>query len=77
MYPEYLNIFNTAIAGYRHGFHTRLTPTRRPSTTRWPTACSCWPRRPFSDTDAIAVTDAYAADNHLRSIGDLAACRRR
>jgi osmoprotectant transport system substrate-binding protein len=55
MYPEYLQTWNTAVAGYRHGFKTaaRANPT------------------PFSNTDAIGVTAQYALEHRLSTVRDL------
>ncbi|MGH2889269.1 MAG: glycine betaine ABC transporter substrate-binding protein [Solirubrobacteraceae bacterium] len=72
MYPEYLNVFDTSIAAYRHGFRTRAGAYQ--AAERWALAhgLELLPHTPFADTQALAVTDAYAAANHLRSIADLA-----
>ena len=71
MYPEYLDTFDATLAGDRRHFGSpgaALVAGRR------------WARRhslrllaptPFSDTDAIAVTDAYGADHRLRTLTDL------
>ena len=71
MYPEYLNTFDATLAGDRRRFGSpgaALAAGRR------------WARRhslrllaptPFSDTDAIAVTDAYGAAHRLRTLTDL------
>jgi osmoprotectant transport system substrate-binding protein len=71
MYPEYLNVFNTAIAGYRHGFRNELAAYQGAQHYAVSHDMQLLAPTPFSDTDAIAVTDAYAAANQLRSIGDL------
>jgi osmoprotectant transport system substrate-binding protein len=71
MYPEYLDTFNTAIAGYRHGFRTELDAYQAAQHYAFAHDLEVLAPTPFSDTDAIAVTDAYAAVNHLRSIDDL------
>ena len=71
MYPEYLSQFDTAVAGYRHGFRSELDAYQAAQHYAVGHGLSLLAPTPFSDTDAIAVTDAYAATNHLRSIGDL------
>jgi osmoprotectant transport system substrate-binding protein len=71
MYPEYLGTFNTAVAGYRHGFRTESDAYDAAQHYASAHGLDLLDPTPFSDTDAIAVTDAYAAANHLRSIGDL------
>jgi osmoprotectant transport system substrate-binding protein len=72
VYPEYLNIFNTSVAGYRHGFHTQLGAYQAAQHYAQSHGMQLLAPTPFSNTDAIAVTDATAASNRLRSIGDLA-----
>jgi len=71
MYPEYLNTFTTAVAGYKHSFRSELAAFQ--AAQHWALAhrLQLLAPTPFSDTDAIAVTDAYAAANHLHSISDL------
>jgi osmoprotectant transport system substrate-binding protein len=71
IYPEYLDTFNTAIAGYRHGFGTQLDAYQAGQHYAVRHGLQLLAPTPLSDTDAIAVTDFYAAQNHLRSIGDL------
>ncbi|HEX3977895.1 MAG TPA: glycine betaine ABC transporter substrate-binding protein [Solirubrobacteraceae bacterium] len=71
VYPEYLNTFNTAIAGYHHGFHTLLDAYQGAQHYALDHGMQVLAPSPFSNTDAIAVTVAYAADNRVRSIGDL------
>ncbi len=71
MYPEYLNVFNTDIAGYHHGFRSGLGAYQAAQHYALGHDLSLLAPTPFSDTDAIAVTDAYAAANRLHSIGDL------
>lgn len=71
MYPEYLDTFTAAIAHKRHRVHSRADAYE--VAQAWATAhgLDLLAPTPFSDTDAIAVTDAYAARHHLRSLGDL------
>ncbi len=71
VYPEYLNTFNTAVAGYRHGFRTLLDAYDGAQHYALSHGMQVLAPTPFSDTSAIAVTVAYAALNHLRGIGDL------
>ncbi|MGI8712870.1 MAG: glycine betaine ABC transporter substrate-binding protein [Solirubrobacteraceae bacterium] len=71
MYPEYLDVFDTSIAGYRHPFRTRLRAYRAAERFALTHGLSLLDMTPFSDTDAIAVTLAYATANHLRSLLDL------
>jgi osmoprotectant transport system substrate-binding protein len=71
MYPEYLNTFDSAIAGYRHGFRTRLDAYRAAQRYAFAHGLSLLGTTPFSNTDAIAVTVAFAHDNRLGTIFDL------
>ncbi len=71
MYPEYLSTFNTDIAGYRHAFRTAAGAYDAAEHWALGHDLELLDPTPFSDTDAIAVTDAYAAANHLTTIRDL------
>jgi osmoprotectant transport system substrate-binding protein len=72
VYPEYLNTFNTAVARYRHSFRTLLDAYDGAQHYALAHGMQVLAPTPFSDTVAIAVTVAYAAQNHVRSISDLA-----
>jgi osmoprotectant transport system substrate-binding protein len=72
MYPEYLNLFDTTIAGVRRGFRTRLGAYAAAQHYALAHGLSLLAPTPFSDTDAVAVTVAYADANHLRTLRDLA-----
>jgi osmoprotectant transport system substrate-binding protein len=71
MYPEYLNEFDQTIADLHHAFHTKSSAER--AGRRWAVrhGLRLLAPTPFSDTSAIAVTDATAAAYRLRTIGDL------
>jgi osmoprotectant transport system substrate-binding protein len=71
MYPEYLNTFNSAIAGYRHGFPTADRAMEAAQHYAATHGLVLLPPTPFADSQAIAVTTAYARRHHLRSLGDL------
>ena len=71
VYPEYLNTFNTAIAGYHHGFRTLLDAYDGAQHYALAHGMQVLAPTPFSDTSGLAVTVAYAAENHVRAIGDL------
>jgi osmoprotectant transport system substrate-binding protein len=71
MYPEYLNTFDSAIAGYRHGFRDRIAADHAAERYGLAHGLALLEPTPFSDTDAIAVTVAFAGHNRLRSIIDL------
>jgi osmoprotectant transport system substrate-binding protein len=71
VYPEYLNTFNSAVAGYRHPFKTLLQAYQGAQHYALAHGMQLLAPTPFANTPAIAVTVAYAADNHVRTIGDL------
>jgi osmoprotectant transport system substrate-binding protein len=71
MYPEYLNVFNSTIAGDQR--HFRSSPDAYQAAQRYAFShgLALLDPTPFSDTDAIGVTVGYALANHLTSIADL------
>jgi osmoprotectant transport system substrate-binding protein len=71
LYPEYIDTWNSSVAGLKQQFGSARAAYR---------AGLHWARRygfellhptPFGDTDAIAVTFNYAVHNGLETIGDL------
>ncbi len=71
MYPEYLNVFNSAVAKYPHGFHSRVAAYRAAQGYALAHSLHLLSPTPFSDTYAIAVTVGYAQASRLRSLEDL------
>ena len=71
VYPEYLNTFNTVIAGYHHGFGTLLDAYDGAQHYALGHGMELLAPTPFADTNGLAVTVAYAAANRARTIGDL------
>jgi osmoprotectant transport system substrate-binding protein len=71
MYPEYLQIWNSDVAGCRHPFRSSSAAYQAAQRYALAHGLELLNPTPFNNTDAIAVTVAYAAANHLRSIGDL------
>jgi osmoprotectant transport system substrate-binding protein len=71
MYPEYLNVFDTAVAGYQHSFRSQFDAYAAAQRYAVAHGLDLLPPTPFSDTDAIGVTVAYASANRLHSIRDL------
>ncbi len=71
MYPEYLDVFNSALAKYTQPFRSRSAAYR--AAQRYATAhgLDLLAMTPFSDTGAIGVTVGYAQANHLSSLADL------
>ena len=71
MYPEYLQTWNDAIAGYRHQFPTAYRAYQAGQRYALKHGLELLAPTPFSDTDAIGVTFNYATQHRLRSLGDL------
>jgi osmoprotectant transport system substrate-binding protein len=71
MYPEYLDVFDAAVAGYTHSFKTQFGAYEAAQRYAVGHGLDLLSPTPFSDTDAIGVTVAYAATNRLRTIRDL------
>jgi osmoprotectant transport system substrate-binding protein len=71
MYPEYLGEWDYVVAHHHGGFRSAaaaLLAGRRYATSR---GLALLDPTPFSDTNAIAVTLAYAEQHRLRTIADL------
>jgi osmoprotectant transport system substrate-binding protein len=71
MYPEYLDTWNTAVAGNPRRFRTHFGAYLAAQQYALAHGLELLDPTPFSDTDAIGVTVGYAAANHLSSIRDL------
>lgn len=71
MYPEYLNVWNQSVAGNQRSFASRRMAYRAAERYAIAHGLKLLDPTPFSDTDAIAVSQSYATDNGLRGIGDL------
>jgi len=71
VYPEYLNTFNAVVARYHHGFRTLLDAYQGAQHYALAHGMQMLAPTPFSNTDALAVTVAYAAENRVRTIADL------
>jgi osmoprotectant transport system substrate-binding protein len=71
MYPEYLNVINETFAHRRH--QPKRLAAAYDSATSWATSHGLvlLTPTPFSDTTGIAVTDVFAAQHHLKTLGDL------
>jgi osmoprotectant transport system substrate-binding protein len=72
MYPEYIGTFDTSVAHDPEVFGSARDAFA--AAQRYAAAHGLWllSPTPFSDTDAIAVSATYGAQNHLRNIADLA-----
>jgi osmoprotectant transport system substrate-binding protein len=71
MYPEYLNIFNSAVAGDARSFRSQADAYQAAERYALAHGLVLLDPTPFSDTAAIGVTAGYAAQNRLRTIADL------
>ncbi len=71
MYPEYLDTFNTAIAGDSRSFPTSRAAYRVAQRYALSHGLALLHPSPYSYTDAIGVRLDYARANGLRTIGDL------
>jgi osmoprotectant transport system substrate-binding protein len=71
MYPEYVDTWNAAVAGAPGPFHSAKEAYR--AGRQWAIAhgFELLAPTPFSNTDAIGVTQAFASQNDLRTIADL------
>jgi osmoprotectant transport system substrate-binding protein len=71
MYPEYLQTWNTAVAGYRHGFKTAAKAYQAAQHYALAHGLELLNPTPFSNTDAIGVTAQYALEHRLSTVRDL------
>jgi osmoprotectant transport system substrate-binding protein len=71
MYPEYLQIWNTTVAGYRRGFKTASKAYQAAQRYALGHSLELLNPTPFSNTDAIGVTAQYALEHHLAAVRDL------
>src|SRR5262249_4502981 len=71
MYPEYLQTWNTTVAGYRHGFKTAAKAYQAAQHYALAHGLELLNPTPFSNTDAIGVTAQYALEHHLSTVRDL------
>lgn len=71
MYPEYLNTWNTVVAGDSRTFGTSIAALRAARQYGLDHGYDLLNPTPFSDTSALAVQFNYGAQNGLTSIADL------
>jgi osmoprotectant transport system substrate-binding protein len=71
LYPEYIDVWNTFVAGYQHGFPTERSADRAARMYASAHGIELLPPTPFSDTNAVAVTRTSATANGLRDLFDL------
>ena len=71
LYPEYLQTWDQTVAGYQRSFHNAAAAYQAGQHYALDHGFVLLDPTPFSDTPALAVTVAYASQNHLRTISDL------
>jgi osmoprotectant transport system substrate-binding protein len=71
MYPEYLNVFDSTIAGYHSAFGSRSSAYAAAQRYALAHKMQLLLPTPFSDTEGIGVTIGYAQTNHLHTLRDL------
>lgn len=71
MYPEYLDTWNSSVAGYRQSFATPSSAYKAAQRYAHAHGLALLNMTPFSDVGAIAVSVSYAHEHHLRSLSDL------
>jgi osmoprotectant transport system substrate-binding protein len=71
MYPEYVDAWNSAVAGYRHGFRSASGAYRAADRYALAHGFELLDPTPFGDTDALGVTFNYSVQHGLNSISDL------
>jgi osmoprotectant transport system substrate-binding protein len=75
MYPEYIGIFNTAVAGDAKAYPSVDAAFEAGKAYAERHGFTLLPLTPFTDVDALAVLPEYAERNDLRSVADLADVR--
>ncbi len=75
LYPEYIGIFNTAVAGDKKAYPNVQAAFAAGQSYARAHGYTLLPLTPFTDVDALAVTPTYARAHALRSVADLAAIR--
>lgn len=71
MYPEYIDSWDTSVAGYRHGFATAYDAYQAGERYALAHGFELLDPTPFGDTDALGVTFNYSVQHGVNSISDL------
>ncbi len=71
MYPEYLNVFTSSVAGYQRSFASQAAAYAAAQRYAGAHGMSLLTATPFSFTPALGVTVGYAQGNHLQTLHDL------
>jgi osmoprotectant transport system substrate-binding protein len=75
VYPEYIGIFNTAVAGNAKVYPNVKVAFAAGQAYARAHGYTLLPLTPFTDVDALAVTPDYARAHNLSSVADLATIR--
>jgi osmoprotectant transport system substrate-binding protein len=75
LYPEYIGIFNTAVAGDTKSYPDVQAAFAAGQSYARAHGYTLLPLTPFTDVDALAVKPDYARAHDLRSVADLASIR--
>jgi len=75
LYPEYIGIFNTAVAGDATAYPSVEAAFAAGKAYAERHGYTLLPLTPFTDVDALAVLPSYARAHGLRSVADLASIR--
>jgi osmoprotectant transport system substrate-binding protein len=75
LYPEYIGIFNTAVAGDTKAYPSAEAAFAAGEAYARRHGFTLLPLTPFTDVDALAVKPDYARANDLGSVADLASIR--
>jgi osmoprotectant transport system substrate-binding protein len=75
LYPEYIGIFNTAVAGDSKAYPNVDAAFAAGQAYARSHGFTLLPLTPFTDVDALAVKPDYASAHDLRSVADLASVR--
>lgn len=75
LYPEYIGIFNTAVAGDTKAYPNVNAAFAAGQAYARSHGYTLLPLTPFTDVDALAVTPDYASEHNLSSVADLATIR--
>lgn len=71
IYPEYIGVWDTSVAGYKRQFASARAAYEAGQRYALARQLELLKRTPFSDTDGIGVKLTYAVVHGLSSIGDL------
>ncbi len=71
LYPEYVGVWDSAVAGYRRTFKTFRQAYDAGTRYARRHGFQLLKPTPFSNTDALGVTLTYAVENGLDKVGDL------